>query len=292
MQKEQTIKTKIYNDNTEGSRELAKILVNNCNLILSKKNRCVISLPTGNSPINLYKSLIELYKKKQISFKNIVFFNLDEFYPISKKDPQSYSKYLNEKLFNHIDMPKKNINLFNGNIKEKGIKRHCIDFEKKIKELGGLDIQVLGIGKNGHIGFNEPGSLINSKTRKVKISNDSIKVIINEFNDKRRVPQEALTMGVQTILSANKIFLMAWGKNKSSIINKTIKSDVSKDIPATYLKTHKNVTFILDKESSSEIFWKNYKSRDFEKNLRIIMPVAMKLIPRIAAESKTWLYLK
>jgi len=254
VQKEQTIKTKIYNDNTEGSRELAKILVDNCNLILSKKNRCVISLPTGNSPINLYKSLIELYKKKQISFKNIVFFNLDEFYPISKKDPQSYSKYLNEKLFNHIDMPKKNINLFNGNIKEKGIKRHCIDFEKKIKELGGLDIQVLGIGKNGHIGFNEPGSLINSKTRKVKISNDSIKVIINEFNDKRRVPQEALTMGVQTILSANKIFLMAWGKNKSSIINKTIKSGVSKDIPATYLKTHKNVTFILDKESSSEIF--------------------------------------
>ena len=107
MQKEQTIKTKIYNDNSEGSRELAKILVDNCNLILSKKNRCVISLPTGNSPINLYKSLIELYKKKQISFKNIVFFNLDEFYPISKKDPQSYSKYLNEKLFNHIDMPKK-----------------------------------------------------------------------------------------------------------------------------------------------------------------------------------------
>ncbi len=254
MQKEQTIKTKIYNDNSEGSRELAKILVDNCNLILSKKNRCVISLPTGNSPINLYKSLIELYKKKQISFKNIVFFNLDEFYPISKKDPQSYSTYLNEKLFDHIDMPKKNINLFNGNIKEKGIKRHCIDFEKKIKELGGLDIQVLGIGKNGHIGFNEPGSLINSKTRKVKISNDSIKVIINEFNDKRRVPQEALTMGVQTILSANKIFLMAWGKNKSSIINKTIKSGVSKDIPATYLKTHKNVTFILDKESSSEIF--------------------------------------
>ena len=254
MQKEQTIKTKIYNDNSEGSRELAKILVDNCNLILSKKNRCVISLPTGNSPINLYKSLIELYKKKQISFKNIVFFNLDEFYPISKKDPQSYSKYLNEKLFNHIDMPKKNINLFNGNIKEKGIKRHCIDFEKKIKELGGLDIQVLGIGKNGHIGFNEPGSQINSKTRKVKISNDSIKVIVNEFNEKRRVPKEALTMGVQTILSANKIFLMAWGKNKSSIINQTIKSDVSKDIPATYLKTHKNVTFILDKESSSEIF--------------------------------------
>jgi len=151
-------------------------------------------------------------------------------------------------------MPKKNINLFNGNIKEKEIKRHCIDFEKKIKELGGLDIQVLGIGKNGHVGFNEPGSKINSKTRKVKISNDSIKVIENEFSDKRRVPKEALTMGVQTILSANKIFLMAWGKSKSSIIDKTIKSDISKDIPATYLKTHKNVTFILDKESSSEIF--------------------------------------
>ena len=220
MQKEQTIKTKIYNDNSEGSRELAKILVDNCNQILSKKNRCVVSLPTCNSPINLYKSLIELYKKKQISFKNIVFFNLDEFYPISKKDPQSYSIYLNEKLFDHIDMPKKNINLFNGNIKEKGIKRHCIDFEKKIKELGGLDIQVLGIGKNGHIGFNEPGSQINSKTRKVKISNDSIKVIVNEFNEKSRVPKEALTMGVQTILSANKIFLMAWGKNKSSISTK------------------------------------------------------------------------
>ena len=91
-------------------------------------------------------------------------------YSISKKDPQSYNTYLNEKLFDHIDMPKKNINLFNWNIKEKEIKRHCIDFEKKIKELGGLDIQVLGIGKNGHIGFNEPGSKINSKTRKVKIS--------------------------------------------------------------------------------------------------------------------------
>ena len=247
------IKTKVYPNSKSGSKIFAKSLVNEINEVLLKKKYCLISIPTGNTPTDLYKELIELYKKKKISFKNILFFNLDEFYPISEDDIQSYNYYLNEKLFNHIDIPKKNINMLNGDINENNINSHCISFEDKIKRLGGLDIQVLGIGQNGHIGFNEPGSLIDSKTRKVNISDHSLSIISNEFNNKNEIPKEALTMGVDTILSSNKIFLLAWGKTKSTIIGKTIKNKITKNIPATYLKNHNDVTFILDKYSSSKI---------------------------------------
>ena len=247
------IKIKIYPDSRNASKIFAELLVNEINKILYKKKYCLISMPTGNTPIGLFYELIELYKKKKISFKNIFFFNLDEFYPISKNDTHSYNYYLFKKLFNHIDIPKKNINMLNGDINEKDIPRHCLSFEDKIEKLGGLDIQILGIGQNGHIGFNEPGSLIDTKTRKVKISDHSLSIISNEFNNKNKVPREALTMGIKTILSCNKIFLLAWGNNKSTIIEKTIKNKITKNIPATYLKKHKDVTFILDKYSSSKI---------------------------------------
>ncbi len=247
------IRIKIYPDSKIASKIFAESLVDEINEILNKKKYCLISLPTGNTPIDLFNEIIELYKKKKITFKNIYFFNLDEFYPISKDDAQSYNYYLYEKLFSHIDMPKKNISMLNGTLKEKDITSHCLSFENKIEKLGGLDIQVLGIGQNGHIGFNEPGSLRDSITRKVKISDNSLSIISSEFKDNVKVPREALTMGVKTILSCDKIFLLAWGKNKSTIIEKTIKSKITKNIPATYLKTHNDVTFILDKHSSLKI---------------------------------------
>lgn len=247
------IQIKVYPNSINASKIFAKSLVDEINKILYKKKCCSISMPTGNTPIDLYNELIELYKKKKISFKNIFFFNLDEFYPISKDDIQSYNYYLNEKLFNHVDIPEENINMLDGDVNEKNIISHCLSFEDKIEKLGGLDIQILGIGQNGHIGFNEPGSLIYSKTRKVKISNHSLSILSNEFKNKNKIPKEALTMGVDTILSSNKIFLLAWGETKSTIISKTIKNKVTKNIPATYLKNHNNVTFILDKNSSSKI---------------------------------------
>ena len=253
MIKENNIGIRIYENNLEGSQKFAQKFVDNINLVLKKKKKCVISIPTGNSPINFYQSLINLYKEKKISFKNVIFFNLDEFFPISKHHRESYYYYLQTKLFNHIDLPRNNINLLEGDIKEKSLKKYCESFEKNIKKLGGLDIQILGIGRNGHIGFNEPGSNINSITRKVRISNDSLNIISKDFSNKTRIPKEALTLGINTILSAKKIYLLAWGLEKASIIKNTLKGKVNSDIPSTYLQNHNNVSFILDKDAASKI---------------------------------------
>ena len=176
---------------------------------------------------------------------------MDEFYNINPKSKNSYSYYLYHHLLNHVNIKQKNVNLLLG--KPANLKDYCKSVEDEIKKIGGIDIMILGIGMNGHIGFNEPGSNQNTVTRKVRISDNSREILSNDFNSQKDVPNEAITLGIKTILSAKKIYLLAWGTGKSDIIKKAIEEDVNEKCPASFLRKHQNLEFILDKYSTSKL---------------------------------------
>ena len=243
----------IYNNSDEGSLSIANSISQLIREKQSQKRNCVLGLATGSSPLSVYRELIRMHKNEGLSFKNVITFNLDEYFPISKNDINSYNHFMNINLFNHIDIPKENINIPSGELSFEKVRKSCNDFEKKIKELGGIDLQILGIGRTGHIGFNEPGSHFNSQTRLVKLDDVTRFDAAKSFQGIENVPREAITMGIQTILSAKRIILMAWGSNKAPILKKAIEGEITALIPTSYLQHHKNTTLVLDNESSSEL---------------------------------------
>ncbi len=218
----------------------------------NKKNKkTVLGLATGSSPKGVYKNLIELHKKEKVSFKKVVTFNLDEYYSISKDHKESYHQFMDDNLFNHIDIDRNNIYIPHGNLDKKMIDKFCIEYEKKIKSYGGIDIQILGIGANGHIGFNEPGSNLNSITRLVKLDYQTRYDARLNFNGIKSVPSSAITMGIKTILASKRIILLAWGKSKSNAIKKAVELRQNVKVPASLIQSHDNATIVLDKDSSS-----------------------------------------
>ncbi|WP_282080330.1 glucosamine-6-phosphate deaminase [Aquimarina algiphila] len=212
---------------------------------------CVLGLATGSSPIKVYEELIRLHKEKGLSFKNVVTFNLDEYYPMEKDNVQSYYDFMHEYLFNHIDIPKDHINIPSGDTHPDKILETCIAYENKIKKYGGLDFQLLGIGRTGHIGFNEPGSHYNSRTRLITLDHLTRTDAASSFLGLENVPKRAITMGIGTVKEAKRIVLLAWGENKAEIIKKTIEGEITSQVPATYLQLHKNTTFVLDEGAAS-----------------------------------------
>ncbi|PCH77661.1 MAG: glucosamine-6-phosphate deaminase [Flavobacteriaceae bacterium] len=214
---------------------------------------CVLGLATGSSPIKVYEELVRLHKEEGLSFKNVVTFNLDEYYPMTKESVHSFYYFMHEHLFNHIDLKTENINIPDGQIPTDELHQYCIDYELKIKEYGGLDFQLLGIGRTGHIGFNEPGSHYNSSTRSITLDHMTRADAAPSFLSIDNVPKKAITMGIGTVKNANRIVLLAWGNNKASIIKKTIEGDISSDIPATYLQKHSNTTFVLNHEAAEDL---------------------------------------
>ena len=213
----------------------------------------ILGLATGSSPIGVYKELVSLHKKEGLSFKNVVTFNLDEYFPIEKNDLLSYNHFMNYHLFDHIDIPKENVNIPEGNISSKDIYSYCNEYEKKINDLGGLDFQLLGIGRTGHIGFNEPGSNKNSVTRLVSLDFITKEDAAGDFNGIDNVPDKAITMGVDSIMKAKRIVLLAWGHKKSEKVAKSIEGPISSMVPASFLQAHSNTSIILDEEASSEL---------------------------------------
>ena len=213
----------------------------------------ILGLATGSSPIGVYKELVSLHKKEGLSFKNVVTFNLDEYFPIEKNDLLSYNHFMNYHLFDHIDIPKENVNIPEGNISSKDIYSYCNEYEKKINDLGGLDFQLLGIGRTGHIGFNEPGSNKNSVTRLVSLDFITKEDAAGDFNGIDNVPDKAITMGVDTIMKTKRIVLLAWGHKKSEKVAKSIEGPISSMVPASFLQAHSNTSIILDEEASSEL---------------------------------------
>ncbi|MFP3593567.1 glucosamine-6-phosphate deaminase [Chryseobacterium sp. SIMBA_038] len=213
----------------------------------------VLGLATGVTPIAVYNELVRLHKEEGLSFKNVITFNLDEYYPMLPNASQSYVTFMNENLFDHIDIEKENIHIPDGTLPLEDIPEFCLNYEKKIAELGGLDIQILGIGRTGHIGFNEPGSAPNSGTRLVTLDDLTRRDAAKDFGGKSFVPTKAITMGIGTIFKAKEIILMAWSRKKASIIKKAVEGKISGKVPATYLQLSNNVEFILDQPAASEL---------------------------------------
>jgi glucosamine-6-phosphate deaminase len=248
---------KIHNVIFESSQEPSILVAQEIADLIRSKNDlnqpCVLGLATGSSPIKVYEELVRLHKEEGLSFANVVTFNLDEYYPMDKNNIQSYYYFMHEHLFNHVDIPPENINVPKGKISSEDLYQYCIDYEMKIKNFGGLDFQLLGIGRTGHIGFNEPGSHFNSRTRSITLDHITRVDAAPSFLGIDNVPRTAITMGIGTVRSAKRIVLLAWGANKAEVLKKTIEGDITSHVPATYLQEHDNTTFILDRGASSEL---------------------------------------
>ncbi|MFI1744236.1 glucosamine-6-phosphate deaminase [Thalassobellus sediminis] len=248
---------KIHNVIFDSSLE-ASILVAQeiANLIQRKQElneTCVLGLATGSSPIKVYEELVRMHKEDGLSFKNVVTFNLDEYYPMDKDNIQSYFYFMHDHLFNHVDILPENVNVPDGKVSAEELQQYCIDYEMKIKSYGGLDFQLLGIGRTGHIGFNEPGSHINSGTRSITLDHITRIDAAPSFLGIDNVPRKAITMGIGTVRHAKRIVLLGWGISKAEILKKTIEGTISSQVPATYLQEHNNTTFVLDSDASSEL---------------------------------------
>jgi glucosamine-6-phosphate deaminase len=194
-----------------------------------------------------------MYKEEGLSFSNVISFNLDEYFPMKKVDTQSYYHFMDVHLFSHVDIKPQNIYIPNGSLNNDQVNDHCLNYEKKIHELGGIDFQLLGIGRTGHIGFNEPGSNYNSLTRLVHLDYITRNDARKSFYGIENVPTTALTMGIETIRKSKRIVLLAWGQNKSLVIKKAIQDEIDSNIPASFLQNHGNVTFVLDNSSASNL---------------------------------------
>jgi len=247
------VPVKIFPSAMEGSKEIAARVVE---LTLERQKACknmVLGLATGSTPLMVYNELIRWHKEKGISFANVITFNLDEYYPLEHEHQQSYNHFMWDRLFKHIDIKPENIHIPSGSVDQEDVAAFCREYEKKISEAGGIEIQLLGIGRTGHIGFNEPGSAINSKTRLVTLDKLTRKDAADSFNGEEYVPHFAITMGVGTIMAANEIFLMAWGEGKAEIFAKAVEGPVTDIVPSSCLQNHTNITFIIDPPAAAQL---------------------------------------
>jgi glucosamine-6-phosphate deaminase len=246
------VPVQIYKNSTEGSNAVAAQIAALIKEKQAKKLPCVLGMATGTTPILLYKELVRLHKEEGLSFKNVVTINLDEYYPIEKSAYQSYWSFMHRHLFDLVDIDPKNIHLPNGEWTKENLKESCTGYEQTIEKIGGIDLQILGIGKNGHIGFNEPGSSFHSKTRVIHLDQQTRIANTYEFHDLNKVPKLAITVGISSIMKAKKIVLLAWG-DKASIVAKSIEGDVTEQIPASVLQNHDDCTFVLDELAASDL---------------------------------------
>jgi glucosamine-6-phosphate deaminase len=246
------IPVKIFDTPLSGSVFVAKQIASIIRARQMEGKKCVLGLATGSTPISLYKELVRLHKTEGLSFENVVSFNLDEYYPLERDAVQSYWSFMHRNLFDHVNIDPKNIHLPNGEWKQDEIKKHCLEYEARIEAEGGIDLQILGIGNNGHIGFNEPGSSIYSKTRLVTLDNSTRIANSKDFQNISKVPRLAVTMGLSTILKARRIILMAWGF-KAGIVAKAVEGPITEHIPASLLQQHNDSLVVVDEQASTEL---------------------------------------
>jgi glucosamine-6-phosphate deaminase len=246
------IPVKIFETSRDGSQYVAQEIAKLIREKQSKGEDCILGMATGSTPISMYAELVRMHKEEGLSFKNVITFNLDEYYPLEREAFQSYWSFMHRHLFNHIDIEKDNIHIPNGELLKEDVKKHCLKYEQLIEALGGVDLQILGIGNNGHIGFNEPGSSIFSKTRITSLDNSTRIANSFEFQNISQVPRMAITMGISTIMKAKKILLMAWGM-KGAIVAKSVEGNVTEHTPASILQQHNDCTFVIDKTAANEL---------------------------------------
>jgi glucosamine-6-phosphate deaminase len=247
------IPVKIFDSLNDGSRYIACEIAGLIRERASRGENCVLGLATGSSPKTLYAELVRMHREEGLSFKNVIAFNLDEYYPIDNDALQSYNRFMKKQLFDKVDINLRNCHIPNGEWKKEDIKRYCLKYEELIEAVGGIDLQILGIGNNGHIGFNEPGASLFSKTRLVPLDNSTRIANSHEFQNISKVPRLAITMGISTILRAKKILLMAWGQTKAQVIQKAVEGHVTEQIPASLLQQHNDCLFITDEAAAAEL---------------------------------------
>ena len=243
----------VFKDAKEGSVFVANAIAA---LIRSKQvqgEHAVLGLATGSTPKKVYQELVRMHREEGLSFSNVICFNLDEYYPLEPASPNSYLSFMKKELFDHIDIVPGNFHLPPSNIPQELVKAACDTYERMIQKAGGIDIQILGVGRNGHIGFNEPGSHVNSVTRLMTLDATTRYDAARDFGGFNNVPKKAITMGVSTILKAGKIFLMAWGEGKAEIIRQLAEGPLTEFVPGSYLQGHQDATLIIDEQASSAL---------------------------------------
>lgn len=249
----ENIGTVVFEDSTTASKAVAKEIADLIKVKQAQKQPCILGLATGSSPKGLYAELVRLHKEEGLSFKNVISFNLDEYYPMEPDSVNSYVRFMQEQLFNHVDILPENYHIPDGMLPKEDIADYCNQYEAKIEALGGIDLQILGIGGNGHIGFNESGSLQNSKTRLVALDHITRVAASGDFSGLDNTPRTAITLGVKKIMEAKRVILLAWGERKSHIIRSSVEEGVTSLVPASYLQEHNNATFILDNAAASKL---------------------------------------
>ena len=241
----------------EDHEEIALLVADRIATLIRERNAtgasAVLGLATGSTPIGVYRELVRLHKEEGLSFRHVVTFNLDEYYPMPPDSIHSYHRFMWENLFSHVDIDPANVHIPDGTVPRERVDEYCREYEEAIEQAGGIDFQILGIGKTGHIGFNEPGSGYESHTRLVTLDTITRRDAAADFFGEEYVPREAITMGVATILDAKEIAILATGEHKSSIVQRAVEGEVDVEVAATFLQRHGNTTFYVDQAAAAEL---------------------------------------
>ena len=246
LTKYEKIPTFIFQESSDASIEVAKEIRNLIICTQKEGKMCVLGLATGSTQLGIYAELVRMHKEEALSFRNVVTFNLDEYYPLSSHSIHSYHQYMRLNLFNHVDILHENIHIPDGTILLDEVHDYCREYEKKIEYAGGIDLLLLGIGRSGHIGFNEPGSGRNTKTRIITLDPITRQEEAVQFRGFENVPRSAITIGISTMLNAKKIILAAFGETKAKVVKQMVEDDTSSQVPASYIQLHSNAKVILD----------------------------------------------
>src|SRR5262245_5420003 len=247
------IPTLVFPTSTQASRHVALMIESLIRQNNSANRPTVLGLATGSTPVGLYRELIRLHKEAGLEFARVITFNLDEYYPMPATDPHSYHRWMDEIFFKHVNINPKNIHIPDGETPHKDVEEYCGRYEQLIRRAGGIDLQILGIGRSGHIGFNEPGSTRHSRTRLATLDPVTRRDAGSDFFGEENVPQQALTMGVGTILEARKIVIMAFGEHKAPIVQKAVEGEMTEAISASFLQKHPDTTFLLDQAAAGHL---------------------------------------
>jgi glucosamine-6-phosphate deaminase len=241
----------------EDHREMAWLVADRIEKLIHERQAAgtsaVLGLATGSTPLGVYDELIRRHREEGLSFQNVITFNLDEYFPMKPDSIHSYHRFMWENLFDEIDIPAENVHIPRGDLSRGEIERHAAEYERAIREADGIDIQLLGIGKTGHVGFNEPGSGRDSRTRLIHLDTVTRKDAAADFFGEENVPKEAVTMGVATIMEADEVILMATGEHKAPIVRRAVEDEVSANVAATFLQEHSNATFFVDAAAAGEL---------------------------------------
>src|SRR5688500_12562306 len=247
------IRTRVYEEHDS----LAIAVAHRVAAVIREKaaagRKAVLGLATGSTPLGVYRELVRLHREEGLSFRAVVTFNLDEYYPIDAENPHSYHRFMWEQLFSHVDIDPANVHIPRGKIERGRVAAECTAYEQAIVRAGGIDLQILGIGKTGHIGFNEPGSGATSRTRLVTLDTITRRDAAADFFGEENVPREAITMGVATILAAREIAILATGEHKASIVRRAVEGAIDVEVAATFLQRHPNTTFFVDLAAGDEL---------------------------------------